>query len=353
MRTVNASVSTAIAAGTVKVCEIYILELASGTTYRYTSHSKDIVWDAGSNTYTSTVIVREPVQYTTNFESDSVRVLLGNISGDLYALVQANVLEAVKITIKRILWDDSYAADKEVVVFKGWADVEFNRQVLILTCRPLLDLMNVKVPKHTWQEGCNHRLFDISCTLIRTNYAYAGTATGGTTLTLVDTTRGIVYKIAFDNGDEDNPTEVGQTVTGGTGAGTAVILYIVYLTATTGYVWYVEQSGVQFVDDEVLTDGDTDTIIVNGTPAEDTSFYEMGEIEITGGDNDGQRRPILSNSSNTITVLWPFPSAIVNSDTYNIYPGCDKRAITCKEKFDNNVHFRGFLYIPKIEETIM
>lgn len=352
MRSVNATFSSAIAEGSVKVAELYILELSDGSKYYYTSHSKNIIWDAGSNTYLSIVISRGPVQYSNNFESDTVQVIIGNISGDLVADVQANILDGCKVTIKRVLWDNSYAADLEIILFVGYADVEFDRTVLNLNCRPLEDSLNSKIPRHTFQEPCNNSLFDDTCTLVQSDHQYSGTATGGTALTLIDTTRGSVYKVDFDNGDGDNPVEVGDALSGDVGAGTGVCVQIVYLTATTGTIWYVEQVGVQYVNDEVLTGGGN-TITVNGTPAEDTNLYIIGELEMTGGNNSGQRRPILSDGSNTITVLWPFPNVVANGDTYNLFPGCDKTAETCDLTFDNDENFRGFLYIPRVEETVM
>jgi hypothetical protein len=279
--------------------------------------------------------------------------MMGNISGDLYSSVQNNSLEGAKVTIKRILWDDSYAADKEIIIFKGFADIEFNRQVLVLSCRPVADLMNIKIPRHLFQEPCNFGLFETGCSLVQGNFVYAGIASGGSETTVEDVTRGIVYKAAFTGGDESNPIEIGDTVTGQTGAGTGVIIQIVYLTAATGFVWYVEQAGAQYIDTEEIQNPGADAVDISGAPAEDTTFYELGEITMTSGDCSGCRRPILSNATNTITVLWPFPAAIAATDTYNIYPGCDKRATTCQNRFNNASNFRGFLYIPKIEETIM
>jgi hypothetical protein len=354
MRTVNASITAAIAAGTLKVAELFIFTLADGTVHRFTSHPEDITWDAGGNTYEAAPIGRGAISYSSNFESDHVQVALANISGDFYNLVQNNILEACRVTIKRILWDDSYAADKEITVFAGFADIEFNRQVLSFDCRPVADLLNIKVPRHLYEEPCNHRLYDVSCGLRQADFAYSGTATGGSNATLIDATRGTVYKINFDAGDSSNAIVVGDTVTGQGGAGTGVVVGVVYLTATSGTLWYVEQSGVQFVDDEELrpAGGAAYAVDVNGTPAEDTEFYEIGEVEMTGGDCSGCRRPVLSNSVSTVTLLWPFPQAISNGDTYEIFPGCDKRAVTCRSRFNNETNFRGFLYVPKIEETI-
>lgn len=353
MLTPHANFIAAIAEGKVKVAELYVVELSNGVTYRYTSHNEDIVWDVGANTYTAIPVQRSSISAKIDLEADAVEIGLANITGDLYDVVQKNVLDSAKVTIKRILWNETFAAGMEIIVFIGRADIEFDRQILVLRCKSILNSLNFRVPRLLYQEPCNNRLFDINCSLTRANYDYAGAATGGSTTTLIDTTCGIVYKVNFDAGDSSNPIEIGDTATGQTGAGTGVVVQIIYLTSTTGTLWYVEQSGVQFVDDEELQNVGGDSVDVNGTPAEDTTFYGLGELEMTGGDNNGCRRPILSSSVNTRTVMWPFPNTVANGDTYNIYPGCDKRAIVCEARFHNEDNFNGFLYMPKVEETVL
>jgi len=134
---------------------------------------------------------------------------------------------------------------------------------------------------------------------------------------------------------------------------TAKVVDITYLTPTSGYIWYVELSGENYEDDDVLDNGGGDEITVNGTPAADPAFYEMGEVEMTSGLNNGQQRPVALDSAGTITVLWPFVNAVAMNDTYKLYPGCDLRGITCHHRFHNEDVFRGFLYVPRIEDAIM
>ena len=350
MRSVHASYSASIAHDELKMAELYTIALADGvTTLRYTSHGSDIVWDAAGNTYTAYPIARGPIGYKNSGEFDDLEIYLANIEGDLYDKVAENILETVTVTVKRIMWSETYAATKEITLFIGRADVTFNRGVLQLTCRPIINSLNISVPRHLYQEPCNNALFGASCGLTRATYAYAGTATGGTNTTLIDTTRGTLYSVPFDA--VTGIIAIGETVTGGAGGGTGVVVQIVYLTATTGTIWYVEQTGIQFVDDEILSHG-ADNVTVNGTPVEDTTFYARGELEITGGDNIGHRRPIYNVVGGTFTVFWPFPYAISAGDTYKVYPGCDKTGETCFTRFNNKIHFRGFPFIPRIEETI-
>jgi len=214
VRTVSAAFQAAIANNTVKICEFYILEMAHGSTYRYTTHSKDITWDAGGNVYTAIPMQRGDVVFTTNFEAAQIELALTNISTAISADVDNNILERAVLTIKRIRWDASYAADEEFTIFKGFLDVDFDRMILNLTLKSKFANLNVQIPKFVYEESCNYNLFDVMCGLTRADYAYAGTATNGSRTTVTDSARGVVYKVAFDGGDSGNPIEIGDTISG-------------------------------------------------------------------------------------------------------------------------------------------
>lgn len=352
---VSAAFVAAIAERKVRMTELYDVVLANGTTYRYTSHAIDIVWNAANDTYTAVPALQDrgAIRYNTNGQYDECQINLGIQLTAFAAKVKSNILEAATITHKLIRWDAAYAANEEIILGVWIPDVSFNEQILVLRLKSKLDSLMIKVPRCTFQEGCNNYLFDDNCGLTRADYAYSGTATGGSITTLEDTTRGIVYKVDFDGGDSTNPIERGDTITGQVAAGTGVVVQIVYLTATAGTIWYVEQGGVQFVDDEELQNAGADAVDVDGTPAEDTEFYEQGELEMTGGDNSGENRQIVLSSSDTDTAIWPFPYAVANGDTYKVYPGCDGRPVTCWARYNNRTPCRAFPYVPPIEESIM
>ena len=350
MHVVSAAFQSAIAQGTVRMAELYDVALANGTTYRYTNHGGNITWNAAGDIYTAIPIERRPISGHTDGSFDTVELMVGMIEGELRDKIKKNILEAAEITIRLISWDASYAADEQIIMFVGQPDVRFNARALNIHLTSEIDSLNIVVPRDIYQPCCNRYLFDAHCGLIRSSYAYSGTATGGSATTLIDTNAGIVYKVDFDAGDSGNPIARSETITGGDNGYTAKIIQIVYLTATTGTIWYVELSNANnFNDNEVLSGGG-DSLTVNGTPAADTTFYEIGEIEMLTGDNEGECRPILSDSGSTRMVLWPFVSAIANGDTYKIYPGCDGLAATCKNKFDNKMKWRGFAYVPLTEE---
>ena len=354
MRSVSAAYSAALAESTVRLCEIYEVELASGSIYRYTNHDKDITWDAAGNTYKAIPgLKRGPIRYNSDGQYDECELTLGIQGAEFLAQVHGNILEAAKITHKRIRWDADYAADEEIILGVWIPDINYNRSTLQLRLLSELDSLNIKVPAHNYQEPCNNFLFDDTCGLTRADYAYSGTATDGSTTTLADTVAGNLFKVDFDGGDLDNPIERTDEITGGDNGYTAVVVQIVYLTESSGTIWFCELSNaLNYNDDEVLSSGG-DSVTVNGTPAEDTGFWQMGELEMITGDNSGEKRKILSSSGSTRTVFWPFASAVATGDTYKIYPGCDARPSTCHARFANKTNYRGFPFVPPLETTIM
>jgi len=357
MRNLDSGFLAHLAGDELNLTELFSIELTNGTIYYYTTHNRDIIWDAASNIYSHDLPMRRgDAQLSMDSEADNMQVVIANIIGDVATKVKNNLLNEAVLTIKIIRWDDDYAADKEIIIFVGIIRVSYNRQQATFELKQREESLSTKFPLYAYQEPCNHNLFDNHprrCTLTRSNYAYAGTATGGSISTLIDTTRGIIYKVNFDGGDDSAPIEIGDTVTGQAGSGTGVVVNIVYLTSSTGTIWYVEQSGAQFVNDEELQNIGSDSIYVNGTPAENTTFYERGELEITSGDNTGLSFTILSMSGNTITILNVFPFIMVSGVSYNIYPSCGYDADICKSRFNNDEHFLGFLHTPNVEEVFM
>jgi len=359
MRSVSAAFQAAIAEGGVRLCELYEIELASGTKYRYTNHDKDIIWDAAGNTYTAIPgLQRGPMRFNTEGQFTECELTLGIQGTEFVSQIHKNILDAAKITHKRIRWDASYAADEEYTLNIWRPQIAFNRSALNVRLLSLLDSLNIQVPAHSYQEPCNNFLFDDTCGLTRADYAYSGTATDGDRISITDASAAELYKVNFDSGDDSNPIARGETITGGDNGYTAVVVQITYFTASLGTIWYAELSdSSNFNDNEVLSSGG-DTITVNGTPAEDTEFYQGGELEMTGGDNSGERRLILSSSGTVRTVLWPFPYANASGDTYKIYPGCDFKAATCLNRFVNRdasdrLAYRGFPFVPPVEEIML
>lgn len=81
------------------------------------------------------------------------------------------------------------------------------------------------------------------------------------------------------------------------------------------------------------------------------NYYQMGVLTWTSGDNDGTSMEVLLQQAadatlDDILIALNAPRAIQAGDEFSIVAGCDKRPVTCKEKFSNKVNFRGEDFAP-------
>lgn len=184
----------AIARGEVQITELYDLELTNGVNRYFTSHDEDIFWSSPAFKYESLPIVRGPISTKVNLEADQVELTLANITTDLAEMLQANILDGAKVTIKRILYNEEYSSGMELTLFIGTVDVTFNRQMLVLACTSILDSLNVMVPKNIYQEPCNYRLFDVGCALAAGGFETSSFASADSTdlFTLTDVSLAVV-----------------------------------------------------------------------------------------------------------------------------------------------------------------
>ena len=89
----------------------------------------------------------------------------------------------------------------------------------------------------------------------------------------------------------------------------------------------------------------TKTIITDAIFATKSDGYFIGGVVEFPTENE--KRTIVAHSSDTITMSYRMIH-LEDGDDVNIYPGCDGRAETCRDKFDvtNIQNFLGFPYIP-------
>lgn len=82
-------------------------------------------------------------------------------------------------------------------------------------------------------------------------------------------------------------------------------------------------------------------------------WFNLGVAKFTSGDNNGVAIEIKDwvQSSNELTLFLPTPFVPQVGDTLDVYPGCDKRLTTCRNKFDNAINFRGEPFVPGIDEA--
>jgi uncharacterized phage protein (TIGR02218 family) len=76
------------------------------------------------------------------------------------------------------------------------------------------------------------------------------------------------------------------------------------------------------------------------TAQSDANWFALGKVVI-----GTETRLCVGQSGDRLYLNAPFKSAAV-SDLVTAYPGCNKRAATCQDKFDNLANFLGWPYLP-------
>jgi uncharacterized phage protein (TIGR02218 family) len=91
----------------------------------------------------------------------------------------------------------------------------------------------------------------------------------------------------------------------------------------------------------VVTLDATETKLTSATfGGYDDGYFTGGFVEF--GDDS---RTIVAHEGNTITIAYRMKS-LTDNDSVDAWPGCDGRAETCRDKFDNINNFLGFPFIP-------
>ena len=79
-------------------------------------------------------------------------------------------------------------------------------------------------------------------------------------------------------------------------------------------------------------------------------YFKYGQVTFTSGNNAGWTRECKSYADGNFKMLFPFPYEIQSMDEYEAIAGCDNYFATCKSKFDNAIHYRGFPHLPGRDE---
>lgn len=83
------------------------------------------------------------------------------------------------------------------------------------------------------------------------------------------------------------------------------------------------------------------------------AFFQYGGLKFTTGQNSGKLLEVKGyvDSTRQFEMFLSFPFPITIGDQFDVYPGCDKIIYTCRDKFNNEINFRGEPYIPGIDKA--
>ncbi|MGN7619074.1 MAG: DUF2163 domain-containing protein [Ehrlichia sp.] len=78
------------------------------------------------------------------------------------------------------------------------------------------------------------------------------------------------------------------------------------------------------------------------------NYYTYGLITFITGKNSNFTLEIKSHNKSYIKLYNPLPYEISIDDKFSITAGCNKSFITCCDRFNNSINFRGEPHIPEI-----
>ena len=87
----------------------------------------------------------------------------------------------------------------------------------------------------------------------------------------------------------------------------------------------------------------------SGLDAFDDGWFTAGKLTFTSGANAGLSVEVKSHRNDgavTLDLWQAMPEPIEAGDAFTVSAGCDKRFVTCHDKFANVTNFRGFPHIP-------
>ena len=91
-------------------------------------------------------------------------------------------------------------------------------------------------------------------------------------------------------------------------------------------------------------------VIATGLEAFETGWFTEGAFRWSTGANAGAAGHVKRHGAaagGAVIELWLAPGAgMAVGDGFEVIAGCDKRAETCRAKFDNFLNFRGFPHMP-------
>lgn len=87
-------------------------------------------------------------------------------------------------------------------------------------------------------------------------------------------------------------------------------------------------------------------------PPTDPYKFNTGELHVTSGNNQGEKRCVLNAVDGMFTLAVSLPYNMESGDTFDYYPGCDGTPETCRDRFNNLPNFYGFPYLPGPEESM-
>jgi hypothetical protein len=404
-RTVGANLKTHLAASVTTIAYLWKIVRTDGTEYYFTDHDEDIIYSG--DTYSPA----DAASYSAMKQTDE----LNPDNFDFEMILDSNNIDIEDLKAGRFDYADVYIylinyesiPDGVIQLIRGKlgqieilgdnkAKAEF-RGLTQLLSQSIGRIYGLECDADLGDDECKIDL-DASAELV-TDGSFAGDGsawTQGTGWALDDpnnemdcdgsqvansdlsqdisATAGKLYRVTFTI---SNYSAGDLTPLVGTGSGAAVAangLKVQYITAagSPGSTLYFRADAdfVGTIDDisvKRLSDfhaGGSITNVSNNKKFDDsvrseaTGFFDYGVITFRSGLNIGLSKEVKrytnggSPAVKRFRLVAPMPFTVAVGDAYEVYQGCDKQMTTCRDTFSNMVNYRGFPYIPGIDQML-
>jgi uncharacterized phage protein (TIGR02218 family) len=104
--------------------------------------------------------------------------------------------------------------------------------------------------------------------------------------------------------------------------------------------------------ESVATLGDTAVFGVTNAAGAAAGWFALGALTWLTGANAGRSMEVKEYSPPTIRLYLPMPHPVAVGDQFRVYPGCDKRHDTCRDKFNNMINRRAEDFIPGFDSIV-
>ena len=96
----------------------------------------------------------------------------------------------------------------------------------------------------------------------------------------------------------------------------------------------------------------TTTRLLTSSAGQAAGYFDSGYLFFTTGPNAGAQRTVRKWDGLGLDLALPLPYTPVTGNAFTIYPGCDKKQLTCQVKFNNLIKFGGQPYVPVPETAV-
>jgi len=350
MKSASAGLAAHIASGSPLTLATCIeITRTDGQVFRFTDHDRDLVL-AGDTYLAARAYAREAVSAASDMSvSESEIVALLDNAAITAADIRAGAWDSARFRLLLVNWTD--LSQGSITLRTGWFGRVQPRDdgSARVELRGLAQSLQQQVVR-SYGPGCDADLGDARCGMpmrppLRANAtAYA---------------LGAFVRVETDGsatGTYREERRIYECTTAGTSAGSAPTFDVVIDNTTTDgtVTWTARAAWTQPATVASAPTAASVVLTADGIEAFADGWFDGGLVTWETGANAGLTREINGwvQGTRTLTMFLSLPAAIGAGDVVRVQPGCDKRFVTCRDKFANWVRFRGFPDVPGVQAAL-